>query len=506
MARRLGLAEKDLERIGYSGLLHDIGKLGIDDRVLQKAGPLTPSERAMMMQHPVIGAEVLEKAGVLSDLIPGVRWHHEWVAGGGYPDGLKGDELPLDARIIAVADAFDAMTTARPYRPALSVAEALRRVQAGSGTQFDPRVAQALTEALEAGEIAVEQQPAAGPEPVVEAETGTIRPVHGKELSIFYRLSKEDHAFFDLDAVLQRYLEACHDIVGPNAYFVYLFGRDGELQVKGTVGAPAPACVPSGAEGLIREAMTRRSSLTHDDLEQQEGYSPASQGARSLAVVPLRSQDEALGALVVESAMPAFFSKDDLYLLEAVGQRMATSVSLVRYHERLTFAASHDGLTGVYNHGFFYDRLSMEISRAVRDGHSVSVVLADVNGLKAVNDTHGHLIGDAVLKEFARSLEQAVGERGIVARYGGDEFALILPGTTRERAAAQVSGFLRASRWSLKRGEIQIQLPSAAWGIASFPADASRASELVVQADRRMYLDKQQRKSRDWQEPVAAGD
>lgn len=144
IAKRMQMTAKEIERIEYAGLLHDIGKLGIDDRLLRKEGALTPEEFVVMRQHPVIGAEMLAKADVLTDLIPGVRWHHEWVNGHGYPDMLHGNEIPLDARIISVADALDAMTTDRSYRPALPMYEALRRLRASAGIQFDPQVVAAL--------------------------------------------------------------------------------------------------------------------------------------------------------------------------------------------------------------------------------------------------------------------------------------------------------------------------------------------------------------------------
>lgn len=155
IARTLGLTDADIQRIHYSGLLHDIGKLGVDDRVLRKQGALTPEERAAMMEHPVIGAQLLEKAGVFLELLPGVRHHHEWYNGSGYPDGLKGEQIPYDARIIGVADAFDAMTSDRPYRPALSPQEALNRLNSGRSFQFDSGVVDAFTRIWQAGEVVV---------------------------------------------------------------------------------------------------------------------------------------------------------------------------------------------------------------------------------------------------------------------------------------------------------------------------------------------------------------
>lgn len=140
LAETLGLAEDDLHAVYLSGLLHDIGKLGIDDRVLQKRGPLSEDEIQHVGKHPIIGYEILKNIRQLHDVLPGVRHHHERFGGGGYPDGLIGDDIPIMARIIAVADSYDAMTSDRPYRDGMPL-QALEAIfRDGRGTQWDPAV------------------------------------------------------------------------------------------------------------------------------------------------------------------------------------------------------------------------------------------------------------------------------------------------------------------------------------------------------------------------------
>ncbi len=140
IGRSAGLGKKDLRNLELSALLHDIGKIGIDDRVLKKAGRLTDEEYEIIKKHPVIGAEILSSIPEMKDVIPGVRHHHEKWNGKGYPDGLKGKEIPLNARIIAIADTYDAMTSTRVYRPALSPQMALDEIKKFSGIQFDPEL------------------------------------------------------------------------------------------------------------------------------------------------------------------------------------------------------------------------------------------------------------------------------------------------------------------------------------------------------------------------------
>jgi putative nucleotidyltransferase with HDIG domain len=140
IARGMGFHGRTLRPIRWGAMLHDIGKIGIPDNILHKPGKLTPQEWEIMKTHPVKGYEALKEIGFLADALPIVRHHHERYDGKGYPDGLRGNEIPIGARIFAVADAFDAMTSDRPYRKAMPVEKAIGEIVANSGTQFDPSV------------------------------------------------------------------------------------------------------------------------------------------------------------------------------------------------------------------------------------------------------------------------------------------------------------------------------------------------------------------------------
>jgi HD-GYP domain-containing protein (c-di-GMP phosphodiesterase class II) len=145
----LGLDEEALEWLVHGALLHDLGKLGVADEILKKPGTLlTEEEWAAVERHPLIGARMIEPIEPLLGAVPVVRHHHERPDGTGYPDGLEGKEIPLAARIVAVADAYDVMLRGRPYRPKSSPAEALRELSDGAGRQFDARVVEAFERAL----------------------------------------------------------------------------------------------------------------------------------------------------------------------------------------------------------------------------------------------------------------------------------------------------------------------------------------------------------------------
>jgi len=144
--RIIGARPQELQVLEYGALLHDIGKIAVPDAILQKNGPLTDDEWSVMRQHPRLGYEILYGIGFLTDSLPIVLYHHERFDGRGYPDGLKGEGVPLGARIFSVADAFDAMTADRHYRRALTLDEAMSELHANSGAQFDPEVIGVLDE------------------------------------------------------------------------------------------------------------------------------------------------------------------------------------------------------------------------------------------------------------------------------------------------------------------------------------------------------------------------
>ncbi|MEM6797805.1 MAG: HD-GYP domain-containing protein, partial [Acidobacteriota bacterium] len=160
IARYLGLPKDVQERVWIAGVLHDVGKIGVQDRVLLKQGVLTPEEFDQMKQHPGIGADIIEPISALKDMIPGIRWHHEAWNGTGYPDRLKGDRIPLMARIIGVADTFDAITTNRPYQTASSPEYAIETIKKLTGTRFDAKVVTAFLLAWQAGHVRLDREKA----------------------------------------------------------------------------------------------------------------------------------------------------------------------------------------------------------------------------------------------------------------------------------------------------------------------------------------------------------
>jgi HD-GYP domain-containing protein (c-di-GMP phosphodiesterase class II) len=148
ISTEIGMRAERIAAIRYAGMLHDVGKLGVPTRVLQKTGPLTEEELAAIQLHPMRGLEIVRQIGFLTEALDGIMHHHERIDGKGYPMGLAGGEIPEFARVIAVADAFDSMTSARSYRGARRIEEAVAELRKWSGTQFDPVLVEAFITAL----------------------------------------------------------------------------------------------------------------------------------------------------------------------------------------------------------------------------------------------------------------------------------------------------------------------------------------------------------------------
>ena len=156
LSRRMGMPKEEQENVYYIALMHDIGKIGIPDSILQKKGELTQEEWETVKRHPLIGGEILKDFTALEGIADGARYHHERYDGKGYGLRMKGDEIPLVARIIGVADTYDAMSSNRCYRKALSKGEIVKELKAGSGTQFDPKILPFMLEMIEDGTVAIE--------------------------------------------------------------------------------------------------------------------------------------------------------------------------------------------------------------------------------------------------------------------------------------------------------------------------------------------------------------
>lgn len=510
IAEEMGVTGKELDAIRIASLLADIGKLAVPDHVLYKPGPLTEEEYRKVKTHAVVGASLLSGVPFEMPVIPMVRGHHECFDGTGYPDGLEGSETPLGARILAVADVYCALLYDRPDRPAFSPEAAEAVIKQGAGSKFDPRVVEACLLVL-----------------ARERARDRIGFVFDSDeiTSIFPRIGAENQstAFADI-AQAQRELIALFEIVQTTASSLSIhetldlltsklqhimtfkagavFLRDaasGNLTVvatcghlaaglrnkwllwgEGVSGRVAATGHPSEINASAREDLTcmmQTLGRTQHDL------------VYALSVPLFDVQNQPCGAITLYDVTDGGFTDDDLRLLTTVAGQASLAVSKARAFEQTEKTALTDPLTGLPNARHFFMSLEQEVARARQDNKPLSLLLADIDLFKQINDTYGHQQGDHILRDVAKILCSTVRDSDLVARYGGDEFFLLLPATAN-RQATDTSLRIKDAVAAFKSdvGGIQLKLSV---GVATFPGDASDAKTLLAVADKAMYAEKE---------------
>lgn len=498
IAERLGLSREQVEQIELAGLLHDIGKIGIADRILTKTGPLDPDERMVMMTHPTRGSQILASHEDLAALVPIVRHHHERYDGFGYPDGLAGNEIHVGAAIVCVADAFDTMVSDRSYARRRPAAEALRELRQGAGTQFRPDVVGALA-------AAVDEDPRIVRPPVQDATTlvgagrqsGLLPAREVAQVRVLSRIARELGALTDLHTFVDHARRIVATELGyPDVEILLRDPRTGALVAGGRERA-APVDEPRLGVSLrlAQAAIAAGTIINVGDLSLYPDAPAVIGDVRAVLVAPLVADNEPLGALcVTETRLGAFFAVDE-ELLSAAADQLAAAVRVAQLHDQAKRAARHDGLTDALNHRAFYQELDQAIVAHEQHHERVSLVLCDVEGLKQVNDHMGHLAGDQLLKALVSRIRAIIRPGDVIARYGGDEFAVLTYGTTREQAET-IGKRLRASLSEIPLLQ-EARSVLVTVGVAQIGEDGDTPAALVASADARLYEARGRRVTRE---------
>ena len=515
IGRELGLSEPDLQALRAAAVLHDIGKLAVPEHILSKPGRLTPEEFDKMKIHPIVGAEIVERARFPYPVAPMIRAHHEKWDGTGYPEGLKAEGIPIGARILAVVDCLDALASDRQYRRAMPIDRAMQEVALRSGRDFDPAVVtvlqrryreleaiarQAKVEPLKlsTGYNAVNGSQAAVSADVDQSPPPTPQFVHSigaarEEVHKLFELAQEIGNSLEMRETFQVLSRGLQPLVPYDAVAVFL-DKNGHLVPQYLHGPDASVCTSlsfmpgSGITGWV--VANSKPAVNCDPA--REG--PTMHRFGSMIAVPLSGRQGVLGAISLYNRKRAAYGADHLRLLNAIAPKLSLALENGLTFKRAEDSATTDYLTGLPNaHSLFLhlDR-ELEVSRCL--AAPLGVLVCDLNGFKQINDTLGHLTGNKLLHAVARALESKCREYDYVSRMGGDEFVVVCSGLERNTLAQRIPE-LKTAIQEAGRSVTGDNALGASFGCAVFPEDGKTADELLAAADRQMYQDKAHQKT-----------
>ncbi len=512
MGEVLGLSKAEIAALKAGALLHDIGKLAVPAHIINKPGRLTPAEFDKMKIHTTVGAQILSRVEFPYPVTPIVRHHHEQWDGLGYPDGLKGEQIPITARIISVVDCFDSVREDRPFRRGMTRDEAIALLLRGSSSHFDPNIVELFIKHLPRFEaqisaVGLPQQlpPNEAREPLALSEVDMaqtrergcymaydqIKSAH-QEVYALYEIARTFGSSLDVRNTLEVLVDKVGHVVPFDTCAVYLYDElKGYATAAHVVGKNAKILAARSiapGEGVTGFALANRSpinqlhpSLDFAGVEIECEY-------RSMASLPLFKDDILLGALSVYSTELEQYSDDHMRLLETVTRLASDALSNAMHHAEAESNALTDPLTGLPNARYISLRFDEEASRARRNGRPFQVVMLDLDDFKIVNDTFGHKVGDKMLREMGRIIQTQLREYDFLARYAGDEFVAIvqeLVGNQVEDLRSRIE--IAVKEYSLHvRGVGQARV-GISIGTATYGIEGETLDQLLVAADQAMY-------------------
>lgn len=519
IAQQMRLSPSDVEGIRTAALLHDIGRLGVPEHILLKSGKLDAQEFSKIQAHSTIGERILDNVSFPWPVGSMIRSHHERWDGTGYPDGLSGEDIPLGARILAVADVCDAMTNARTYRSDNSPEQAIEYIESAAGKHFDPDVVAAFQAAIELYGLpgfANAQERLSTTESGVGVERGlpgSDRPRNtvggdisraSDEFLAMYEIAQTASTTLNLDEVLSLVAGKVRNMIGCSTCCIFLLDADSlTLRARMAVGVndryfeDATADVGRGLTGMVaRTGEGLVAAYTPDDLKFRRLYMQLIE-LQSVMVTPIAHNGKLIGTINLYDMRADAFTKEDLRLLSSVAPQVGQAVQNSMLFEETRESALTDVLTGLHNARYMLLHLEQELSRARRSMRPVSILGLDLDNFKPINDTFGHQQGDEVLRELGRLFISQVRDYDVVCRYAGDEFVIILPDSDRAEAqetAQRIKDAVDAYDPNFHHDQpIRI---GVSIGVATFPADGVDVRSLISQADAAMYADKRERKSK----------
>ena len=490
LAEAAGLSDADVQAVRTAALLHDIGNMAVPEHILSKPDALTPEEFERVKIHPRVGADILRRVPFGAPVSDLVLCHHERWDGLGYPAGVAGEDIPIGARILAIADAFSTLQSHRPYRPARSEAEAIAVLQEFAGSAFDPALVDLLIARLRSS--APELTAASDPSEWVGTEPHALRDIAGahREEQTLYEIAQALGSSLGVADAMALIQEKVSRLV-PFTTCALFLGDDEQGFVCRYAHGP-------GTEALFKWAPKSWSELSLRIPACADGRGPRGEDLTALLPCPLSFEGRLIGGLVIYHTVPGSFTDEHRRVLGRVSEQAAAVVYNSTRFEQTEHESHTDSLTGMPNRRSLDRQFEAGLARAVRNGGRGSVVVLDLDRLKEINDTYGHEAGDRALRVVGNVLRSTVRHHDLSARFAGDEFIVVLWDCDAEHEARRVADLQSAvaAHPFEPRPGVRVSLSISA-GAATFPEDGTTFEELLAAGDERMYRDKAGRRSRN---------
>lgn len=521
IGKKLDLPEDEINALRTGALLHDIGKLAVPDHILNKPGRLTPAEMEKIKIHASVGASILEKVGFSYPVVPTVKYHHEAWDGSGYPDGLIGESIPLTARILAVADAYDTLRGARPYRGAVLRDEARRFLLNGAGTQFDGKVVDVFLRNLRKFETEIE----AGGLSYLRDDEGTVKFSQfsesgdqsyveqikraNHEVFTLYELAKVFSSSLNLHQTLSLFAGKIGEFIPFDTCAIYLLDPSEETAVvvyaEGKNSQPLKNKRIRIGEGATGYVLKNRKPVQNINPGLDFSFSQfdSAQEYTSMVSLPLITEEKLIGAVSLYSCELEAYEEEHLRLLETVSRIAADAISKSLEHAETETRAMTDPMTNLPNARALQIQYEKEMARADRTESNFQVLMLDLDGFKAVNDTFGHKTGDRLLKEISKVMRGQLRDYDFLARYAGDEFVAVIPETDAQGVGELCDRIEKAVKeFRLPISEGLFARVGVSLGAASYPQDGNNFDQMVISADKAMYSVKSIRKQQQKQQQI----
>ena len=521
IAKALNCTEQQIRTLEFGALLHDIGKIAVPENVLTKPGRLSPREFSRVASHVQIGAEILSAVNFPLPVAELVLSHHENWDGTGYPRKLKGEQILLTARVLSVVDAFDALTSDRPYRPALTVDQAIKEIQSRRGEAFDPKVTDTLVELLPDLEKQIQQDPEAcrqssagrfsiqSPRQVDAAQTSLThqerieslkqsrevarREMGSHDFSGWYRLlstlsrslSTQELIEFLLAPLTSRVpFDECAVLMVRNNTLtpVYCTGRKGDLlrNLHIPIGNSPSGWVAGHGQALLNGNPIGE----HSEL----GLMAWLIGLKAVLVMPLWEHGRVAGTFNLYSKTAGTYSNDHAGLTENLTRNLGGVL-----RQAFLFETSQpdplDRLTGFPAARETLRHLRREVDLARDEGRNSSVIYIDINDFRQINARFGVETGNQLLQTCSRTARDTLRKLDYLGRMGDDQFLAGLGGIKSGDLSALAARLKAELKSKLTRvcedeaADIKVSV-----GSASFPADAQTAEELIIVSHHRLHV------------------